>query len=96
MNKAGGGPSGLAGIQVQTRLWESEWKSGFSLLKQHSWAEMVLKSLSVRAWGKVLEKKNPTKIVQRTYLFSSLCPNTEPCIFSPTTILGFLTPDTLR
>lgn len=48
MNKAGGGPSGLAEIQVLPRLWESEKKSGSNLLKQHSWAGMVHKSLSVR------------------------------------------------
>lgn len=36
MNKAGGGPSGLAVTQTEPKLWESEGKSGFNLLKQHS------------------------------------------------------------
>lgn len=49
MNKAGGGPSGLAGLQTQPRLGESEWESGFSLLKPDSWAERVHTSLNVKA-----------------------------------------------
>lgn len=69
MNRAGGGPSGLAGIQLQPRLWESERKSASNFFKQHSWAGLAHKSLSVRTWGKVLEKKRLTKIRKQTHCF---------------------------
>ena len=57
MNRAGGGPSGLAGIQLQPRLWESERESATNLFKQHSWAGLAHKSLSVEDLGESSRKK---------------------------------------
>lgn len=78
MNKAGEGPSGLAGVQVQPRLCKSEWKSGFSLLKQHSWAEIVHRCLNVKAQGKILEIFL-RKLTQKAHLLSPL--NTKQWLF---------------
>lgn len=80
------------GSKLQPRLWESERKSGSDLLKQHSWAEMAHKSLSVRTPWKVLEK-NSNKNNPQIHLFPSL--DTKQCTFSPTVVLELLTPDTL-
>lgn len=71
MNRAGGEPSGLAGIQLQPRLWESERESASNLFKQHSWAGLAHKSLSVEDWEKVLGKKKLTKIGKQTDRFLS-------------------------
>jgi hypothetical protein len=78
MNKAVEGPSDLAGVQVQPRLCKSEWKAGFTLLKQHSWAEIVHRSLNVKAQGKVLEIFL-RKLTQKAHLLSSL--NAKQWIF---------------
>lgn len=75
MHKAGEGPSGLAGVQVQPRLCKSEWKSGFSLLKQHSWAEIVHRCLNGKAQGKILE----IFLKKLTHLLFSL--NTKQWLF---------------
>lgn len=80
MHKAGDGPSDLAGVQVQPRLGKSEWKAGFSLLKQHSWAEIAHRSLNVKAQGKVLEIFLK-KLIQKAHLLSSL--NAKQWIFLP-------------
>lgn len=61
MNRAGGEPSGPAGIQLQLRLWESERESASNLFKQHSWAGLAHKSLSVEDWGESSREKKLTK-----------------------------------
>lgn len=57
MNRAGGGPGSLAGIQLQPRLWESERESASNLFKQHSWAGLAHKCLSVEDLGESSREK---------------------------------------
>ena len=95
MNRAGGGPSGLAGIQLQPRLWESERESATNLFKQHSWAGLAHKSLSVEDLGESSRKKKANENRKTDWPFlSSLDP--KQCAFSPTSSLEVLTPEVPR
>ena len=66
MNRAGGGPGGLAGTQLQPRLWESERESASNLFKQHSWAGLAHKCLSVEDLGESSRKKKKANENRKT------------------------------